>query len=165
MAYLVCVFWFWHPTRLRRGSSLWIYFQSQKVSTFNRISVIQLLKRVTSFTHFRMVPGNKKTVYQHCGTAFALGFDPGFDSRALGWSVLGFIMGILSVLVTSTESLHKEVLENRWTGAVKEVSFTVFNYQNQARYTFASGGSATPPCGKKSGISRRATPIRLSAIP
>ena len=33
------------------------------------------------------------------------------------------------------------------------------------RYTFASGGSATPPGGKNSGISRRATPIRLSAIP
>ena len=36
---------------------------------------------------------------------------------------------------------------------------------SQARYTFASGGSATPPGGRRSGKSRRATPIRLSAIP
>ncbi len=36
---------------------------------------------------------------------------------------------------------------------------------NRTRYTFASGGSATPSGGKTSGMSRRATPIRLSAIP
>jgi hypothetical protein len=33
------------------------------------------------------------------------------------------------------------------------------------RYTFASIGSATASAGKNSGTSRRATPIRLSAIP
>ncbi len=33
------------------------------------------------------------------------------------------------------------------------------------RHTFASGGSAIPSDGRKSGRSRRATPIRLSAIP
>ena len=43
--------------------------------------------------------------------------------------------------------------------------FTVSNLRNRARYTFASGGSAAPPGGRESGKSRRATPIRLSAIP
>ena len=36
---------------------------------------------------------------------------------------------------------------------------------DRSRHTFASGESATPPGGKKSGRSRRATPIRSSAIP
>ena len=40
-----------------------------------------------------------------------------------------------------------------------------FNSRNQACYTFVSGGSATLPGGRISGKSRRATPIRLSAIP
>src|ERR1039457_312529 len=96
------------------------------------------------------------------------------------WIVLGLGLGPLlrleltcirfhhdypSVLVTFTESRSRGVLENRWTGAVEEVSFTVLNSQNRARYTFAPGGSAAPPVGTKSGTSRRATPIRLSAIP
>jgi hypothetical protein len=47
----------------------------------------------------------------------------------------------------------------------KKVPLTVLNSRNRARYTFAPGGSATPPGGKISGMSRRATPIRMSAIP
>ncbi len=41
----------------------------------------------------------------------------------------------------------------------------VLTSPNRARYTFPSGGSATPSGGRWSGRSRRATPIRLSAIP
>ncbi len=41
----------------------------------------------------------------------------------------------------------------------------VFCFLAIERYTFASGGSAIPPGGKNSGTSRRATPMRLSAIP
>ena len=36
---------------------------------------------------------------------------------------------------------------------------------SQTGYTVVSGESATPSGGKTSGMSRRATPIRLSAIP
>jgi hypothetical protein len=42
---------------------------------------------------------------------------------------------------------------------------SIWNSQIQSHHTFASGESATPSGGKTSGMSRRATPIRLSAIP
>ncbi len=57
-------------------------------------------------------------------------------------------------------SISKDFQE--WNGFL----FTVLKVHNSgAYYTFVSGGSATPPGGKNSGKSRRATPIRSWAIP
>ena len=41
----------------------------------------------------------------------------------------------------------------------------LLRFHLQVRYTFPCGSAVTPPAGRESGKSRRATPIRLSAIP
>ena len=76
-------------------------------------------------------------------------FAPGAAAVFVSGFVSGFDSDFASVLGLSTVG-------------VMMISPVLYSWNP---YTFASGGSATPPGGKHSGTSSRATPIRLSAIP
>jgi hypothetical protein len=75
-------------------------------------------------------------------SSFAAGFDPGFDSAALGFD--------------STDTVGCSVF-------IFINLFWLLNFRNLARYTLAFGWAPIAPAGKQFGTSRRATPIRLSA--